>query len=150
MGNQEGAGKVLSLRLCVGSRDPMKIVKSAVVIAGEGIDGDRHRRTDGRRSDRQVLLMDRETIDLFGLQEGDVRENITVEGLDFTKIMDGDRVCIGPDVVLRITGDCEPCGRMDEIREGLRNSLEGQRGLLAYAEKGGLISLGDNISKLSP
>tara|TARA_Y100001960_G_scaffold140157_1_gene148432 strand:+ start:129 stop:413 length:285 start_codon:yes stop_codon:yes gene_type:complete len=94
--------------------------------------------------------MDRETIDLFGLQEGDVRENITVEGLDFTKIMDGDRVCIGPDVVLRITGDCEPCGRMDEIREGLRNSLEGQRGLLAYAEKGGLISLGDNISKLSP
>ena len=63
--------------------------------------------------------------------------------------MDGDRVSIGPDVILKITGDCEPCGRMDEIREGLRNSLEGQRGLLAYAERGGLISLGDNISNLS-
>ena len=140
---------VVGLRLCVGSRDPMKIVDDATVITGEGIEGDRHRRADGRRTQRQILLMDRETIDLFGLQEGDVRENITVEGLDFTKIMDGDRVSIGPDVILKITGDCEPCARMDELREGLRNSLEGRRGLLAYAEKGGLVSRGDHISNLS-
>ena len=41
---------VVGLRLCVGSRDPMKIVDDATVITGEGIEGDRHRRADGRRT----------------------------------------------------------------------------------------------------
>ncbi len=149
MVNQMDVGKVVSVRLCVGSREPMQNVKSAVVVAGEGIEGDRHRRSDGRRADRQILLMDRETIERFGLQEGDVRENITVEGLDFTKFFGGEKVSIGPDVVLKITGDCEPCARMDEIKQGLRDALEGQRGLLAYAEIGGVISPGDPISALS-
>jgi len=148
MANDIHIGKIVSIRLCLGSREPMKIVGKASVIAGEGIEGDRHRRSDGRRAERQILLMDRETIDRFGLRDGDVRENLTVEGLDFTKIVGGDKVSIGSDVVLRITGDCEPCARMDELRHGLRDDLEGQRGLLAYAEEGGVISSGDNISIL--
>ena len=53
---------VVGIRLCVGSRDPMKIVDDATVITGEGIEGDRHRRADGHRTQRQILLMDRETI----------------------------------------------------------------------------------------
>ena len=31
-------GKVVSMRLCVGSRDPMKEVDQAVVLAGKGIE----------------------------------------------------------------------------------------------------------------
>ena len=116
----------------------------------EGIEGDRHRRSDGRLTDRQILLMDRETIDRFGLQEGDVRENITVEGLDFSALKDGDKVAIGSEVILRITGDCEPCSRMDELRDGLKDELDGQRGMLAFAEKGGIISNGDSIATVTP
>jgi MOSC domain-containing protein YiiM len=123
----------------------MKEVQSARIITGQGIEGDRHLRSDGSRSKRQVLLMDRETLSEFGLDDGVIRENITVEGLDFPSLISGDRVSIGEEVVLEITGDCEPCARMDEIRPGLQQDLDGKRGMLARAEKGGRISIGDSI-----
>ena len=134
------------MRLNVGSRKPMKEVDSARVITGQGIEGDRHLKEDGSRSRRQILIMDRETLGNFSLDDGIIRENITVVGMDFSSIDAGDRVSIGREVVLEITGECEPCARMDEIRAGLQNELDGQRGMLAYAEKGGLISVGDAIS----
>ena len=138
-------GKVVSLRLCVGSRDPMEEVDRVVVLTGKGIEGDRHLRSDGPRSQRQILLMDRETLSRFQLDDGVIRENVTVEGLEFSNLKDEDKVCVGSDVVLRITGECEPCSRMDEIRQGLKEELKGQRGMLAYAESGGTISVGDPI-----
>ena len=144
--SQANEGSVVSMRLNVGSRKPMKEVDSARVITGQGIEGDRHLKEDGSRSRRQILIMDRETLDNFSLDDGIIRENITVAGMDFSSIDAGDRVSIGREVVLEITGECEPCARMDEIRAGLQNELDGQRGMLAYAEKGGLISVGDVIS----
>jgi len=138
-------GKIVSMRLCLGSREPMREVDNVVVIGSEGLEGDRHRMADGSRSKRQILLMDRETLDRFQLADGVIRENITVEGLEFSSLSDGDRVLVGSDVVLEITGDCEPCSRMDEIRQGLKDELEGQRGMLAYAESGGNIRVGDTI-----
>ena len=144
--SQANEGSVVSMRLNVGSRKPMKEVDSARVITGQGIEGDRHLKEDGSRSRRQILIMDRETLGNFSLDDGIIRENITVVGMDFSSIDAGDRVSIGREVVLEITGECEPCARMDEIRAGLQNELDGQRGMLAYAEKGGLISVGDAIS----
>ncbi len=144
--SQSNEGSVVSMRLNVGSRKPMKEVDSARVITGQGIEGDRHLKEDGSRSRRQILLMDRETLGDFSLDDGIIRENITVVGMDFASLEAGDRVSIGEDVVLEITGECEPCARMDEIRSGLRHELDGRRGMLAYAENGGLISVGDVIS----
>ena len=144
--SQSNEGSVVSMRLNVGSRKPMKEVDSARVITGQGIEGDRHLKEDGARSRRQILLMDRETLGDFSLDDGIIRENITVVGMDFASLEAGDRVSIGEDVVLEITGECEPCARMDEIRSGLQHELDGRRGMLAYAENGGLISVGDVIS----
>ena len=144
--SQANEGSVVSMRLNVGSRKPMKKVDSARVITGQGIEGDRHLKEDGSRSRRQILLMDRETLGDFSLDDGIIRENITVVGMDFASLEAGDRVSIGEDVVLEITGECEPCARMDEIRSGLQHELDGRRGMLAYAENGGLISVGDVIS----
>ena len=143
---QTKEGSIVSMRLCVGSREPMKEVGSARVITGQGIEGDRHLKEDGSRSRRQILLMDRETLAEFSLDDGIIRENITVSGVDFSSLVAGDRVSIGTEVVLEITGECEPCARMDEIRPGLQSELDVQRGMLAYAEKGGMISIGDVIS----
>ena len=144
--SQANEGSVVSMRLNVGSRKPMKEVDRARVITGQGIEGDRHLKEDGSRSRRQILLMDRETLGDFSLDDGIIRENITVLGMDFASLEAGDRVSIGEDVVLEITGECEPCARMDEIRSGLQHELDGRRGMLAYAENGGLISVGDVIS----
>ena len=78
-------GKITSLRLCVGSRAPMQEVSSANLITGQGIQGDRHLKKDGSRSKRQVLLMDEETLKDFNLAAGEIRENITVSGINLTQ-----------------------------------------------------------------
>tara|TARA_B100000686_G_scaffold80741_1_gene87111 strand:- start:1507 stop:1899 length:393 start_codon:yes stop_codon:yes gene_type:complete len=123
----------------------MKEVSDANFITGQGMEGDRHLRSDGRRSNRQVLIMDSETLSHFDLLPGQVRENVTVAGLDFSSISAGDKVSLGGDVILEITGDCEPCARMDELRPGLKDEIDGKRGLLAFVEKGGLVSVGAEV-----
>ena len=139
------AVSIVSLRLCLGSRQPMKEVAQANFITGQGMQGDRHLRSDGLRAKRQVLIMDVETLNHFGLEPGQVRENVTLEGLDLSTISAGDRVSLGADVVLEITGDCEPCARMDEIRPGLKEEIDGKRGVLAFVEKGGVVSIGSEV-----
>ena len=139
------SGSIISMRLCVGSRDPMKEVNDANFITGQGMEGDRHLRSDGRRSNRQVLIMDSETLSHFDLLPGQVRENVTVTGLDFSSISAGDKVSLGGDVILEITGDCVPCARMDELRPGLKDEIDGKRGLLAFVEKGGVVSVGAEV-----
>ena len=139
------AVSIVSLRLCLGSREPMKEIAQANFITGQGMQGDRHLRSDGLRAKRQVLIMDVETLNHFGLEPGQVRENVTLEGLALSTISAGDRVALGADVVLEITGDCEPCARMDEIRPGLKEEIDGKRGVLAFVEKGGVVSIGSEV-----
>ena len=139
------SGSIISMRLNLGSRDPMKDIREATFITGQGMEGDRHLRSDGRRSNRQVLIMDSETLSHFDLLPGQVRENVTVAGLDFSSISAGDKVSLGGDVILEITGDCEPCARMDELRPGLKDEIDGKRGLLAFVEKGGVVSVGAEV-----
>ena len=138
-------GTIKSLGIAVSKLNPMHQVDKIELITGQGIIGDRHLRTDGTRSKRQILLMDIETLIEFGLSERDIKENITVQGIDFSLIKSGNIAKIGQDVILEISGDCEPCSRMDELRPGLKNDIDGRRGMLAYVKSGGTISSGDII-----
>ena len=140
--------QIISLRLCMKSRAPMREVTTANLITGQGIEGDRHLKKDGSRSKRQVLIMDQETLKDFNLAEGEIRENITVSGINLSQLQSGTRLSLGSTVILKITGECEPCSRMDEIRPGLQSLLEGKRGMLAYVESGGEIKIGDAISPI--
>ena len=119
----------------------------AHVIEDLGIEGDRYAVKRGmNRAKRQVLMMDKETIDLLGLNPGTVRENITTEGMDIYSLAPGQRVRIGAEVELEVTELCNPCERMDAVRPGLREELEGRRGMLTRVARGGDIAVGDGIS----
>ena len=144
MGSHDNAS-ITAIQLCVGHRQPMRHVDSARVIAGLGIEGDAHAASEGPRTARQVLLMDSETLDEMGLKPSQIRENVTTTGLAPSSIAAGQRLALGDDVVLEVTGDCAPCGRMDEIRAGLRERLEGRRGLLATVIEGGTMTVGDTV-----
>ena len=144
------SGSVVSIQLCVGHRDPMKSVESARRVENYGIEGDRHAVSEGVRTKRQVLLTDVETLAKFGLSRGDIRENITLSGIEIHSLNEGDRVSLGGEAVVEITGHCAPCARMDEIRDGLRVALEGQRGMLATVISGGEGSVGDEVRALQP
>jgi MOSC domain-containing protein YiiM len=135
--------RIVSIQLCPGHREPMRLVPSATLITGVGLDGDKHAVAV---SDRQVLLADKEALDAVGVQPGTIKENLTVDGLNVMELPVGSRLHLGATAVLEITNVCEPCFRMDEIRDGLRHALEGRRGMVARVVKGGSIRVGDPVT----
>ncbi|HEX9097312.1 MAG TPA: MOSC domain-containing protein [Candidatus Dormibacteraeota bacterium] len=134
--------RIVSIQLCQGHRQPMKLVSSATLITGLGIEGDKHAVAT---SDRQVLLADQEALDEVGVEPGTIKENLTVQGLHVMGLPVGSRVRLGESAVLEITNVCEPCFRMDEIRMGLKAELVGRRGMVARVITGGSIAVGDRI-----
>src|SRR2546430_5373657 len=117
----------------------MRLVSTANLTTGLGIEGDKHAVAT---SDRQVLLADQEALDEVGVEPGTIKENLTVEGLHVMGLAVGTRVRLGDSAVLVITKICEPCFRMDEIRMGLKDELEGRRGMVARVLNGGGIAAG--------
>ena len=136
------AGTIVSIQSCPGSRRLMKFVNPATVIQDYGLEEDHHARAG---SERQLLLIEEETLRAMNLRIGVVRENLTTRGIVLTGLESGRILQIGSEVRLRITQPCQPCSRMDEIRPGLQQELTGRRGVLAKVESGGSISVGDPI-----
>jgi len=119
----------------------METVTAAKAIENLGLAGDRHAKADSKR---QVLLIEAETLEKLGLHAGDVRENITTRGIALMELPIGTQLRIG-EAMLELTIECEPCSLMDELRPGLRETLKGQRGMLARVTQSGTLSVGDAI-----
>jgi MOSC domain-containing protein YiiM len=112
-------------------------------IEGQGLEGCAH----ANPPKREVLFASKDHLDSVGVEPGAIRENITVEGDDVQRWPVGQRVRVG-EAELEITMVCDPCHRMDELRQGLRAELDGKRGMLARIVAGGEIALGDEIQLL--
>src|SRR3982074_3987755 len=121
----------------------MKLVRSANMIEGLGLEGDKHANA---ASKRQVLLADKEALDAVGVLPGTIKENVTVEGVNVMQLPAGTLVRLGWSAVLEITAVCEPCFRMDEVRDGLKQEPEGRRGMVSRVVQGGTISVVDTIT----
>ena len=134
-------GTVTSLQICTAHRVPMQPKSSLRAIADLGLEGDLHAK---QGSARQVLFMDEETLAAFGLSAARVRENITTRGIDLKALTAGTRLRVGG-AVFEITKSCTPCDFIDDIRPGLREQMEGQRGMLARVIEGGQMRVGDAI-----
>jgi molybdopterin adenylyltransferase len=112
-------------------------------IAGQGLEGCAH----ANPPKREVLFVSKEHLDSVDVEPGAIRENITVEGTDVEKWPVGQRVRVGV-AEFEITMICDPCHRMDELRDGLRAELQGKRGMLARVVEGGEVAVGDEITLL--
>jgi MOSC domain-containing protein YiiM len=109
-------------------------------VAGHGIDGCAH----AGRPRRQVLFASRQHLDELDLEPGAIRENLTIEGTDVHDWQVGQQVRAG-EALFEITMVCDPCHKMDALREGLRAQLEGKRGMLAVVVRGGDVGVGDRV-----
>lgn len=136
--------KVAHLFRAPKKRLPMESLDSASIIADRGLEGCAHGRSGSKR---QLLLVDRETLDAMNLQPGLIRENITTEGINVNGLPVGQRLRIGP-ALLEITAVCTPCDQLEKIRPGLRREIYGRRGMLCRVVEGGNIQVGDTIEKL--
>ena len=135
-------GTIVALHIARVKGTPSDPVDAATVISAQGLEGDRSCSADNTR---QVLVMDRETLDHFELKPGQIKENITTSGLDLSQAKAGEVFFIGDSVTMEVVGECHPCGKMDAIRPGLREQLGGRRGMLAMVINGGPIKIGDSI-----
>src|SRR3990172_7528491 len=113
-------GTVIAIAAAAGSRKPTKHLEEAQVVANLGLVGCRHAKPG---SDRQVLLVEEEVLQELGLRPGQIKENVTTGGIHLRELPVGARLRIGTEVVLTVTGPCDPCQRMEEIRTGLRAAL---------------------------
>ena len=135
---------VIHLQIKPADGAPMKPVPAVTAIAGYGLKDD----ANAGHSERQVLIIERELLDEFQLPVGDVRENITVQGIPLAGMAAGTRVRAGQ-ALLEATLDCAPCQFIEDKRPGLRTAMEGKRGTLFKVIEGGAINVGDEINVIA-
>ena len=132
---------VVALHVCKASRAPLVSLPRANAVADTGLEGDRHAK---RGSRRQVLVVEQEVLEEFGLAAGAIREQVTVRGLGLDALPPGTRLRVGG-ALLEVTAPCAPCERMDEVRPGLRHALEGRRGRFVRVVEAGSFAVGDTL-----
>ena len=123
----------------------MEELDAAEFVPDSGLAGCTHARSG---SQRQVLLVDKETLDAMELKPGIIRENITTSGLNVNGLTMGERLRIG-DALLEVSAVCTPCDQLEKIRPGLRRELYGRRGMLCRVIEGGMVRSGDAIVRLA-
>jgi MOSC domain-containing protein YiiM len=124
---------------------PMEELEEVRAVREVGFEGCAHARPGGKR---QVLLMDRETLEAMNLTPGILRENITTDGLNVNGLEAGQLLRIG-ETRMEVSVVCTPCDEMEKIRQGLRKELWGRRGMMCRVLEGGTIRRGDAIEKIS-
>jgi MOSC domain-containing protein YiiM len=129
-------------------------------IAQKGLAGDRASSTPSRNplgSNRQVTLIQAEHIAVISsfisktVDAAKLRRNLVVSGINLlaTKCLFKDQVMqikIG-EVILQVTGPCEPCSKMETaLGQGGYNAMRGHGGVNAKIIKGGMLKIGDSVS----
>jgi MOSC domain-containing protein YiiM len=107
--------RVLQLFRAAKRRAPMEELASAEVVKNAGL----HCGAHARGGNRQVLLVDAETLGAFQLELGITRENVITEGLDVNGLAIGQRLRLG-EVELEVSAVCDPCEQIEALRPGLQ------------------------------
>lgn len=152
------AGVLRSIFLRPGRREPVLSVESAHALAGRGLEGDRSAlpgKPEGGK--RQITLIQAEHLPVIAALAGmaevrgpDLRRNLVVSGLNLLAakalFKDQPMVLRIGQVVLEVSGPCEPCSRMDEVLGlGGYNVLRGHGGLTSRVLAGGTLRIGDAV-----
>ncbi|HHT9146869.1 MAG TPA: MOSC domain-containing protein, partial [Candidatus Wunengus sp. YC61] len=138
--NMNNNPRVIYLQIKPARGSLMQSVSVVEAVAEQGLRND----SQFGRSKRQVLIIESETLEEFELPIGDVRENITVEGIKLAGLPAGTRMHVGS-ALLEVTMDCTPCKFIEAKRPGLRDQMVGRRGTLFRVIEGGKIKLGDEV-----
>ena len=130
----------------------MREVPSIEITVEDGLNGD-FRGKGGINRNRQVTVLSIQQWEQACRELGvslpwhTRRANFCVDGLIFGPEDVGKIICIGTAVELEITGETEPCKRMDEAHSGLKKALsvEWRAGVTCRVRKGGVAYLNSSV-----
>ena len=131
-------------------RKPLKVLKKVSVFE-TGLEGDHYAGSSGNRS---VTLIQAEHITAVAsllhkdkIDPLDLRRNIIVSGINLLALKDRE-FKIGS-AILKMTGLCHPCSRMEEnLGSGGYNAMRGHGGINARVIQSGEIRLKDKVEAI--
>jgi MOSC domain-containing protein YiiM len=123
------SARVVGLHLHERHGEHPRAVVRVVGRVGGGIEGDSH----AGSAKRAVVIVDRSTHEALGLQDGDLREQITTQGLPGVSALAADTELRVGGLTLRVNGDAAPCLHIGELVGvddvvAFQASLVGRRG----------------------
>jgi MOSC domain-containing protein YiiM len=126
-------------------------VTTAMADPADGLAGDHYGKGGGQR---QVTLIQGEHLaaiarylDVDAVAPDLLRRNVVVTGINLLALKER-RVSVGT-AVLEVTGECHPCSRMEELLgAGGYNAVRGHGGITARVVSGGMISVGNAVTRL--
>jgi MOSC domain-containing protein YiiM len=148
---------VISIHVAGVGGAPMKPVTNVLAVVGKGLEGDRYASKLGTYSNqpgsgRDVTLIEIEAIEALkrdygiDLDPGLARRNIVTRGVPLNHLVEKE-FKIG-EAILRGTRLCDPCAHMEKLTvKGTLRGLIHRGGLRAEIMKGGMIKVGDKLSK---
>lgn len=153
-------GRLDAIYLRPGRGQPCLQKDQAQAIANLGLQGDRaslRQSSAPNGSKRQVTLLQAEHLPVIAALTGHtqidpalLRRNLIVSRINLlaAKSLFKDQplhLLIG-DVVLEVTGPCEPCSKMEQVLgTGGYNALRGHGGITARILRGGVLRIGDTV-----
>jgi MOSC domain-containing protein YiiM len=119
-------------------------VDSVRVVAGKGLEGDRHFHEHGAAPGQALTLVEAEIVESVGLQPGETRRQLTVRGVRLNDLVGkrfrvGEIECLGVEL-------CEPCSHLESMtRPGIIKDLAHRAGINADVLTDGVVRVGDEI-----
>lgn len=130
---------------------------SITLVAGHGVEDDAHRgstvkhrsrvaRDPSAPNLRQVHLIHAELFDDlraagFGVEPGQLGENITTRGVDLLGLPTGTLLRLGSEAVVEVTGLRNPCLQIDHFQRGLLEQVVGRDAQGAVIRRAGIMSI---------
>lgn len=120
-------------------------VESVRVLAGKGVEGDRHFSADGAKPGQALTLVEAENVEDVGLAPGGSRRQLTTRGVRLNDLVGkhfkvGDVECYGVEL-------CEPCEHLQSMtRPGIIKDFLHRSGINADVLTDGVIRVGDAIT----
>ena len=156
-------GRIEAIVLRTARAEPALNVEEAMALPGRGLEGDRRAARapapGGAAAKRELTLIQAEHLVPLARWVGRdhidarlLRRNLVVSGLNLISMRSpfADRALvwrIGSDVLIEVTGPCDPCSLMEQaLGPGGYNAMRGLGGVTARIVQGGCIAVGDRVA----